>query len=396
MYAVAAFPRIIDFISHPDEFSKDPFDPRQPIQRLSKAGAHDRAYLLLWVPADRIDPAPGTIITYFLRDLLITVQGHPSILPTTAWNVDLRDGFRLYSIVHLEPTHARLLPLSEFIGDHAGPGDGHLTDEHALIVLYGIARVLQLLHSHEIFHGNLDAGFCFVDDQYHPVVAGLGWLTQCYGEGSISEDLDNFHQLSDLFVAEREYGKQTPAGLFHDWFGSHEEADAGDAVEYLEGLITADCPNAISYRDSLNESVCEFHSQFVSKLEKLGALEAVLNDGDLDFETMLAIALLFFVIPDVEPERIQALLESRQVEQPREAPPRDWPAEADPRFSPILLAYLRARRHLPVPLEILRQLPGVLGRRFFEVITPLSDFEGPTVAFAAGTYGQVFVSDGLP
>jgi hypothetical protein len=70
------------------------------------------------------------------------LQGHPAIFPTSSWNVLFRERWYLYSIL----------------------------SRNGLIILYGVAHVLQLLRCREtpIVHRNLDPAYIFLDERKYP------------------------------------------------------------------------------------------------------------------------------------------------------------------------------------------------------------------------------------
>jgi hypothetical protein len=104
MLAARRFARLVDSICSPNAFSADHLDAFSPTQPVSKRDAHDRGYLRLSVAAE--PPSHGSVcipnpsfIIYYLRDLSITLQGHPAIFPTTNWNVRFRRSWHLESII---------------------------------------------------------------------------------------------------------------------------------------------------------------------------------------------------------------------------------------------------------------------------------------------------------
>jgi serine/threonine protein kinase len=393
MSAIQLFPRIVDFVSDHEALQWKEFDPTNPIQSISEKPHYDLTLLYRLVQDTDPPVAPGRKFTFFLRDLLLTLQDHPAIVSTKSWNVDLKNEFKVYSIVSRSDTEICVSTSTPLDGTWDG------TEEEALIIVYGVARVLSLLHSHGICHGNLHANFVFLEkDTKYPRVGDFGWLRQVdLGRDATKiGDISSLHDMCQFFLTDREEGGMTPVGLFKEWLetANGEEATAG-YLGVLETLITDKYPKAIEYRNYLNKSICEFHETFLGKLEHLEALIQILEDpaARVDLETQLVMAVLFFVIPDIKPDEIRKLV----VQQRNEDPQRQGMAKD---FAPHLFEYLRTKRHLPkqiigstqsyYPFHIRDNRPSVLGHRFFELIKSLSEFNTTDDIFAGGSQGRVF------
>jgi serine/threonine protein kinase len=225
MSALQLFPRIVDFISDPEGFAPEQFDLTKPVQPIPEKGFFDLTFFRRLVEDGNSSVTPGRKITFFLRDLLLTLQSHPAIESTLSWNVDLHDGFNVYLIVSRSATERSVSALT--------PEEGHWegTEEEALIIVYGVARVLSLLHSHGIFHGNPHADFVFLDEQNSPRLGGFGWLRSVkLGQEATKEgDITDLAQFCDYFLLERADGSFTPVGSFKDWIQNSdgEESTTG-------------------------------------------------------------------------------------------------------------------------------------------------------------------------
>jgi hypothetical protein len=82
MAAPPLFPRIVTFISDPDDFEPVAFDLAHPIQRISEKGLQNLPFIRSLVADPGNSVTPGRMITFFLRDILLTLHGHPAIIPT--------------------------------------------------------------------------------------------------------------------------------------------------------------------------------------------------------------------------------------------------------------------------------------------------------------------------
>jgi hypothetical protein len=82
-------------------------------------------YTRLSVPIGHPPDTSGSVIAHYFRDLWITLQGHPSILPVDYWNVDLVDAEpQLYSVIFQEPTTK---PVTTFLATSQYGDDDALT-----------------------------------------------------------------------------------------------------------------------------------------------------------------------------------------------------------------------------------------------------------------------------
>jgi serine/threonine protein kinase len=178
--------------------------------------------------------------------------------------------------------------------------------------------------------------------------------------------------ICDQFAREREDGSVTPVGLLCDWLDAADDRPTVDLVSFLDGLITDEYPGAVAYRDYLNSSASDFHEQVAIKFDQLEELKAILHRDDRDFESIVATAVLFFVIPGTTPDQLHL----------RRGPEDRW---GDHPARPDLLAFIREHKHLPLdssgpnssyyPFEIVDKRPKVIGRRLFESIRPADGFD---------------------
>jgi serine/threonine protein kinase len=199
---------------------------------------------------------------------------------------------------------------------------------------------------------------------------------------------------------------ETPVALVCQHLQENEELTAIQLAAYLDTFISPKYPLSSAYRDFLR-GYGGFDPTFVSKLSQLAphpdpaqrrqnfeTLSEVLRRGGLDFETMVTIAVLFFVIPGASPGQILSLVEPMEIRHRKEDPGKVPTAPAD------LLSFVRLQKHLPphytgpdsslYPFEITQKDPCVIGRRFFESIRSPRDFAIDPEPFSGGTFGRVF------